>query len=94
MQSITALPETGAYVSSEVRDCIHSMKGCMMGFDFMKPNSLNEDLGYNKPRQLTVEQDEKFGITENGSSLVNLFGLMITLIIIIPLLNILVFVLE
>ena len=94
MQSITALPETDAYMSSEVRQSIHDLKGCMMGFDFMKPSSLEEDYGYEKSRKLETTQDDEFGITQNGSSFVNLFGLILVLIIVIPLLNLLVVLLE
>ena len=94
MQSITALPETDAYMSSEVRESIHDMKGCMMGFDFMKPSNLEEDYGYEKSRKLATAQSGDFDTTENGSSFVNLFGLILVLIIVIPLLNLLVVLLE
>ena len=76
MQSITALPETDAYMSSEVRDSIHNLKGCMMGFEFARPTSVEDTFGYDKARNLDDEQDEKFEVVTNGSSFVNLFGLI------------------
>ena len=65
-----------------------------MGFDFMRPNSFDEDLGYEKPRRLATADENEFETTENGSSFVNLFGLILVLVIVIPLLNLLVVILE
>jgi len=94
MQTLTTLPETGVYMSSEVRESIYNMKGCMMGFDFAKPESIENTFGYDKARNLNSKQDQEFGITQNGSSFVNLFGLMIVLAITIPLLNLVVILLH
>ena len=94
MQAITVLPETDAYISSEVRDSIHNLKGSMMGFDFARPTRVENTFGYDKARNLDENQDEKFGIVKNGSSFVNLFGLMLVLLITIPLLNLIVMLLD
>ena len=65
-----------------------------MGFDFAKPDSIEKEFGYDKARNLDTKQDQEFGITKNGSSFVNLFGLMMVLAIFIPLLHLAVILLN
>ena len=78
LQSLVMIPEIGAPIPLLAGQIIHNMKSSTLSFDFIPDGAipfysdLNSSIGYSR----SLIENEKFSITNSGSSIMNLLKLI------------------
>ena len=89
LQSLVIIPEIGAPIPLLAGQIINNMKSSTLSFDFIPDDAipfhsdLNSSIGYSR----SLIENEKFRITNSGSSIMNLLKLILVCLFIIPLIH-------
>jgi len=90
LQSLFIIPEIGAPIPLLAGQIIYNMKASTFSFDFIPDEAIPfySDLDSNFNNSRSLIEEEKFRITESGSSVMNLLKLLLVCLIIVPALHI------